>query len=127
MNGKIPLLCADLIRMLDNVLQYFIDNAPTPSPRAKYSAARERSLGLGAMGFHSLLQKHAVAWESDKASEINDVVFSHIRDEPVSETETLGKSVGNTQTAWVQVDGILILWRLHQMPPAVLSCQPLPL
>ena len=71
----------DLIRMLDNVLQYFIDNAPDTVSRAKYSAARERSLGLGAMGFHSLLQKHAVAWESDKASEINDVVFSHIRDE----------------------------------------------
>jgi ribonucleoside-diphosphate reductase alpha chain len=79
----------DLIRMLDNVLQYFIDNAPDTVSRAKYSATRERSLGLGAMGFHSLLQKHAVAWESDKASEINDVVFSHIRDEAVSETELL--------------------------------------
>ena len=84
----------DLIRMLDNVLQYFIDNAPDTVSRAKYSAARERSLGLGAMGFHSLLQKHAVAWESDKASEINDVVFSHIRDEAVSETETLAAERG---------------------------------
>ena len=117
----------DLIRMLDNVLQYFIDNAPDTVSRAKYSAARERSLGLGAMGFHSLLQKHAVAWESDKASEINDVVFSHIRDESYQKPKPSLQSVGNTQTAWVQVDGILILWRLHQMPPAVLSCQPLPL
>jgi ribonucleoside-diphosphate reductase alpha chain len=84
----------DLIRMLDNVLQYFIDNAPDTVSRAKYSATRERSLGLGAMGFHSLLQKHAVAWESDKASEINDVVFSHIRDEAVSETELLAAERG---------------------------------
>ena len=45
----------DLIRMLDNVLEYFIQNAPDTIARAKYSAMRERSLGLGAMGFHSLL------------------------------------------------------------------------
>lgn len=79
----------DLVRMLDNVLQYFIDNAPDTITRAKYSAERERSIGLGAMGFHSLLQKHGVAWESDKAREINRVVFSHIKSEAVSETEQL--------------------------------------
>ena len=44
----------DLIRMLDNVLEYFIQNAPDTIARAKYSAMRERSLGLGAMGFHSV-------------------------------------------------------------------------
>jgi len=79
----------DLIRMLDNVLQYFIDNAPDTVSRAKWSAERERSIGLGAMGFHSLLQKHGVAWESDKAREINDVVFRHIKQESVRETEQL--------------------------------------
>jgi len=79
----------DLIRMLDNVLQYFIDNAPDTVSRAKWSAQRERSIGLGAMGFHSLLQKHSVAWESDKAREINDVVFRHIKQESVRETEQL--------------------------------------
>ena len=79
----------DLIRMLDNVLQYFIDNAPDTVSRAKWSAQRERSIGLGAMGFHSLLQKHGVAWESDKAREINDVVFRHIKQESVAETEQL--------------------------------------
>ena len=79
----------DLIRMLDNVLQYFIDNAPDTVSRAKWSAERERSIGLGAMGFHSLLQKHSVAWESDKAREINDVVFRHIKQESVRETEQL--------------------------------------
>ncbi|MEK9960005.1 MAG: glutaredoxin domain-containing protein, partial [Rhodobiaceae bacterium] len=79
----------DLIRMLDNVLQYFIDNAPDTVSRAKWSAQRERSIGLGAMGFHSLLQKHGVAWESDKAREINDVVFRHIKNEAIRETEQL--------------------------------------
>ena len=84
----------DLIRMLDNVLQYFIDNAPDTISRARYSASRERSIGLGAMGFHSLLQKHGVAWESDKASEINGVVFKHIKSEAVAESELLAKERG---------------------------------
>jgi len=82
-------LVRDLIRMLDNVLQHFIDNAPDSISKAKYSAERERSLGLGAMGFHSLLQKHGVAWESDKAKEINKVVFEHIATEAKKETECL--------------------------------------
>lgn len=84
----------DLIRMLDNVLQYFIDNAPDTITRAKYSAARERSIGLGAMGFHSLLQKHGVAWESETAKEINKVVFQHINEEAVAETKLLAEERG---------------------------------
>ena len=84
----------DLVRMLDNVLQYFIDNAPDTVSRAKYSAERERSIGLGAMGFHSLLQKHGVAWESDKAREINRVVFSHINSEATEETRLLAEERG---------------------------------
>lgn len=84
----------DLIRMLDNVLQYFIDNAPDTISRAKYSAARERSIGLGAMGFHSLLQKHGVAWESESAREINRTVFDHIKSEAVKETELLAQERG---------------------------------
>ena len=84
----------DLVRMLDNVLEYFIDNAPDTISRAKYSAQRERSIGLGAMGFHSLLQKHGVAWESDKAREINQVVFQHIKSEAVRETELLAHERG---------------------------------
>jgi ribonucleoside-diphosphate reductase alpha chain len=84
----------DIIRMLDNVLQYFIDNAPDTISRAKYSAERERSIGLGAMGFHSLLQKHGVAWESEKAREINQVVFKHINEQAVAETELLAEERG---------------------------------
>jgi ribonucleoside-diphosphate reductase alpha chain len=84
----------DLIRMLDNVLQYFIAEAPDTIERAKYSAARERSLGLGAMGFHSLLQRHGVAWESQAAREINDAVFKHINSEAILETEVLAQERG---------------------------------
>lgn len=84
----------DLVRMLDNVLEYFIDNAPDTISRAKYSAQRERSIGLGAMGFHSLLQKHGVAWESDKAREINNVVFEHIQSEAIKESELLARERG---------------------------------
>ena len=84
----------DIIRMLDNVLQYFIENAPDTITRAKYSAERERSLGLGAMGFHSLLQKHGVAWESEAARDINKTVFQHINEEAHKETELLAEERG---------------------------------
>lgn len=84
----------DLIRMLDNVLEYFIENAPDSISRARYSASRERSIGLGAMGFHSLLQKHSVAWESDKAREINNVVFQHINKQATEESRLLAKERG---------------------------------
>jgi ribonucleoside-diphosphate reductase alpha chain len=84
----------DLVRMLDNVLQYFIDEAPDTIQRAKYSAERERSIGLGAMGFHSLLQKHGVPWESETGKEINSVVFSHINKEAIAETKLLAQERG---------------------------------
>lgn len=84
----------DLVRMLDNVLEYFIENAPDNISRARYSAERERSIGLGAMGFHSLLQKHSVPWESDKAREINKVVFENIQRQAVEESRLLAKERG---------------------------------
>lgn len=87
-------IVADLIRMLDNVLQYFIDNAPDTIPRAIYSARSERSVGLGSMGFHSLLQRHGVAWESETARQINHAVFQHINTQAVSETKKLAEERG---------------------------------
>lgn len=84
----------DLVRMLDNVLEFFIENAPDTIARARYSAARERSIGLGAMGFHSLLQKHGVAWESETARDINKVVFERIQSEAIAETELLATERG---------------------------------
>ena len=69
----------DIMRMLDNVLQDFIDRAPEGMADAVYSATRERSVGLGLMGFHSLLQKKGVAFESAMAKSLNLRLFKHIR------------------------------------------------
>jgi ribonucleoside-diphosphate reductase alpha chain len=69
----------DLIEYLDNVLQYFVDNAPDSLTRAKYSAYRERSLGLGAMGFHSYLQSKNVPFESVIAQSINTKIFEEVK------------------------------------------------
>jgi ribonucleoside-diphosphate reductase alpha chain len=65
--------------MLDNVLQYFIDNAPDSISRARYSASRERSIGVGALGFHAFLQKNNVAFEGVMAKVLNNKIFKHIK------------------------------------------------
>ncbi len=70
---------ADVMRFLDNVLQDFIDRAPSSMDRAKYSAMRERSVGLGAMGFHSFLQSKGIPFESAMAKSWNIRMFKHIR------------------------------------------------
>ena len=69
----------DIMRFLDNVLQDFIDNAPDKMKDAKYSAARERSVGLGLMGFHSMLQQKGIPFESAMAKSFNNRLFKHIR------------------------------------------------
>lgn len=84
----------DLVTMLDNVLEYFIEHAPDEIERARFSAQRERSIGLGAMGFHSLLHKHGVAWESEKAQEINKVVFDTIKSRAVEQSKALASERG---------------------------------
>ena len=87
-------LVSDLIRFLDNVLQFFIDNCPDTLPKAKYSAEQERSLGLGAMGFHSYLQKNNIALESVTAKELNVKIFKDIKEKAVEETLKLGAERG---------------------------------
>lgn len=84
----------DLIVFLDNVLQYFIDNAGDEISRARYSAQQERSLGLGAMGFHSYLQKHLIPFDSEEAVSVNEEIFSSIKSKSVASTETMGKERG---------------------------------
>ena len=69
----------DVAEMLDNVLQYFIDNARPELSRAKYSAEQERSIGIGALGFHAYLQKHGIPYESAIAGNRNEKIFKHIR------------------------------------------------
>ncbi len=74
-----PQFIEDVMRFLDNVLQDFIDNAPDSMARARYAAMRERSVGLGVMGFHSLLQSLNIPFESAMAKAWNIRVFRHIR------------------------------------------------
>lgn len=87
-------LIADLIQFLDNVLQFFIDHAGDEIQRARFSATRERSLGLGSMGFHSYLQKHRVAFESEEAREVNDAIFKDIQEKAIAESLRLGALKG---------------------------------
>ncbi|MXP11127.1 ribonucleoside-diphosphate reductase subunit alpha [Pseudoblastomonas halimionae] len=68
----------DVMRMLDNVLQDYIDRAPDEMARAKYSATRERSVGMGVMGFHSYLQSKGIGFESAMAKAMNLKMFKHI-------------------------------------------------
>ena len=74
------LFLKDVAEMLDNVLQYFIDNAPKEIKRAKYSASRERSIGVGALGFHAFLQKNNVPFEGIMAKVLNNKIFKHIKE-----------------------------------------------
>ena len=74
------LFLRDTAEMLDNVLQYFIDRAPEPVARAKYSAIRERSIGIGALGFHAYLQRNNIPWESAQAVGRNKQIFKHIKE-----------------------------------------------
>lgn len=69
----------DIMRFLDNVLSDFIERAPDSMARAKYSAMRERSVGLGLMGFHSFLQGQGIPFESALAKSWNLRLFKHIR------------------------------------------------
>lgn len=93
-------MVGDLIVFLDNVLQFFIDHAPNVLDRAKYSAERERSLGLGAMGFHSLLQKNMLPWESPLAVSLNRRIFKEIKEAAVQASKNLAQSKGEPQDLW---------------------------
>ena len=88
------LFISDLVRFLDNVLQSFIENAPDSVFRAKFSATQERSIGLGAMGFHAYLQKNNIVFESVMAKAKNKIMFKHIKDEAVKESQRLAVKRG---------------------------------
>ena len=74
-----PTFIEDVMRFLDNVLEDFIKRAPEGMEKARYAAMRERSVGLGVMGFHSFLQSQSVPWESVVAKVWNRKMFRHIR------------------------------------------------
>jgi ribonucleoside-diphosphate reductase alpha chain len=79
----------DIMRFLDNVLQDFIDRAPSEMAKARYAAMRERSVGLGVMGFHSFLQNNMIPFESSMAKSWNFNIFKHIEKEVNRASEAL--------------------------------------
>jgi len=94
-----PLFLKDVAEMLDNVLDYFIDNAPSEVKRAKYSANRERSIGVGALGFHAYLQKNNIPFESNEAKGANLRIFRYIRTKLDEANKELGKERGEAPDA----------------------------
>ncbi len=89
-----PAFIEDVMRFLDNVLTSFIESAPDSMARAKYSALRERSVGLGVMGFHSFLQARGIAFESAMAKSWNMRVFKKIRRDADAASELLAEERG---------------------------------
>ena len=89
----------DVLEMLDNVLDLFIDNAPDAISRAKFSASRERSVGVGALGFHAYLQRKGLPFESALAKSANLRMFKHIRKGLDEANKELGKERGEAPDA----------------------------
>ena len=92
--SKNTMFLRDVAEMLDNVLAFFIEKAPDQVQRAKFSAMRERSIGVGALGFHAYLQKNGIAWESSQAKGANIRMFRHIRSKLDDANKELGKERG---------------------------------
>ena len=93
------LFLRDVAEMLDNVLQYFIDNAPDSISRARFSASRERSIGIGALGYHAYLQKNSIPWETALATGRNIQIFKHIREQLDDANIELGTERGEAPDA----------------------------
>ena len=91
---KHPAFIPDLVRMLDNVLDDFIARAPDQLHRAKFSAMRERSIGLGAMGFHAYLQKNSIPFESMQATSANLQMFEKLKHDALETTKKLAVDKG---------------------------------
>ena len=89
----------DVMCFLDNVLQDFIDRAPDAMARAKYAAMRERSVGLGVMGFHSFLQDRSIPFEGVMAKVWNRKIFKHIREQADAASVTLAEQRGSNPDA----------------------------
>ena len=94
-----PHFIPDLVRMLDNVLTHFIANAPDELQKARFSAEKERSIGLGAMGFHAYLQRHNIPFESAMAKGRNMAMFWHIKSAAETASRTLAVERGEAPDA----------------------------
>ena len=89
-----PHFISDVMRFLDNVLEDFIERAPPEMARAAYAAQRERSVGLGVMGFHSFLQAQMISFEGAMAKVWNKKIFSHIQKEVDEASKQLAETRG---------------------------------
>lgn len=89
-----PSFIEDIMRFLDNVLSDFIKKAPDSMMQAKYAAMRERSVGLGVMGFHSYLQSKMIPFESVMAKVWNKRMFDHISSRANETSKLLAKERG---------------------------------
>ncbi|MGB1076891.1 MAG: ribonucleotide-diphosphate reductase subunit alpha, partial [Bdellovibrionales bacterium] len=89
-----PTFIEDVMRFLDNVLTDFINKAPDSMKRAKYAAMRERSVGLGVMGYHSFLQQKMIPMESVMAKVWNRRMFQHIKRQADDASQLLAKERG---------------------------------
>ena len=94
-----PLFLKDVAEMLDNVLSFFIANAPDAIARARYSAGRERSIGIGALGFHAYLQRNGIAFEGVMAKVANNRIFKSIREGLDAANKQLGLERGEAPDA----------------------------
>jgi ribonucleoside-diphosphate reductase alpha chain len=97
--SKEPMFLKDVLEMLDNVLQKFIDDAPDSISRARFSAIQERSVGVGALGFHAYLQKKGLPWESALSKSTNIRMFKHIRTGLDEANKQLGSERGEAPDA----------------------------
>lgn len=94
-----PQFIEDILRFLDNVLEDFIKNAPDSMARAKYSAMRERSVGLGVMGFHSFLQSMGIPLEGVMSKVWNNQIFDHVQKQADAASEKLADERGSCPDA----------------------------
>lgn len=84
----------DLVRLLDNVIEYFLQLAPPTLSRAIHSATKERAIGIGTLGLHSLLQSKMLSFESDEARRFNFELYSGIKKKAVAGSLKLGSERG---------------------------------
>lgn len=90
-------LVADLVTFLDNVTQWFIDKAPEDLQRTKFSAYRERALGIGAMGWHRYLQGKGIPFEGggfNSAIQHTHIIFKNIQEQAIAQSLKLGEERG---------------------------------
>lgn len=93
------LFLQDIAEMLDNVLSFFIQMAPDVIKRARYSAMRERSIGVGTLGFHAYLQQKSIPFEGPMAKSVNNKIFKHIRGLLNEANKLLGAARGEAPDA----------------------------